>query len=413
MGQQGFSPTGPEGSSQPLALGNEARIRSLVRRLAETEAELAALAGGVDSVFDQSAVTPILLREAQGELAASEARYDRLVRAMSAIVFELTPDGDVVFANDAVTAILGYAPAELQGQRWVNAVVPLDQRDLLAGFYQRMQAGDVSGYEVTTTAKDGSRVFLELSTANHYLPDGSLERIVGIATDITERKKAEAAVKQQGEQLQALTRRLISVQEEERRKLARELHDEAGQYLAALSVGIGALAKKADCPPTMATRLREYNSLVSNLAQEMHEIVVALRPASLDRNGLDAAVAQYVSSIVERYGLDVKLAARGMEARLPSEIETAIYRLVQEALTNVVLHARASQARVHIERDPDAIAAVIEDDGIGFDLEEAARSGRLGLVGMRERTQMIGGEIKIDTGPGRGTRVAVRVPLGG
>lgn len=213
------------------------------------------------------------------------------------------------------------------------------------------------------------------------------------------------------EQLQALSRNLVDIQEAERAAVARELHDEAGQSLSYLLLSLGMLEREAENVDAVKARARVLEGMLEALLENLHRLAVRLRPVALDHLGLTPALEQYVETFVNQYDIDIQFAAIGLgEERLPSEIETALYRVVQEALTNVVRHAEASHVDVILERRDAQIVLIVEDDGIGFDAEHAAEQGRLGLVGMRERAQMLGGTWTIESRAGAGTTIVVEVP---
>jgi len=211
-----------------------------------------------------------------------------------------------------------------------------------------------------------------------------------------------------------LLRKVISAQEDERRRLARELHDETSQTLSALAMKIEtALAAW----PTNASRDRliEARSLTVRTLEELHRLIFDLRPSVLDDLGLLSAIRWYAERHLERRGITVRFEFSGVEVRMPPELETALFRVAQETITNIAKHARAETVLIQILERDDQIAIEIEDDGEGFDPASlpppAARERGLGLLGMRERVELFGGTIEIDSAPGRGTRVAIAVPL--
>jgi signal transduction histidine kinase len=220
------------------------------------------------------------------------------------------------------------------------------------------------------------------------------------------------------EQLQALSHRLVQVQETERRNISREIHDESGQILSALLLGLSMLEGEAEQPQAVVARAADLTDMVESLLKSLHRLAVNLRPASLDHLGLVVALEQYLETFRESFGLergmDLQLEiVRMEEERLPPEVETAFYRIVQESLTNVVRHAQASQARVHLERHSEWVQVSIWDDGVGFDPREAQQSGRLGLFGMHERADRLGGSLTVESAVGEGTTITARVPCGG
>jgi signal transduction histidine kinase len=212
-------------------------------------------------------------------------------------------------------------------------------------------------------------------------------------------------------QLHALSQRLMKAQEEERLHLSRELHDESGQLLAALTVRLGLLDRDADCPELIHARVAELKNAASIIQSNLHQLAINLRPASLDHLGLVTTLEQFVRELNRQYNIYVELETVGMqEQRLPIEIETALFRIVQEALTNVVLHAQAQHVDVLLSRTEKRMSAVIEDNGVGFTHGSALTEEHLGLFGMRERVQMLGGTLTIESSPGKGTTVKAEVP---
>ncbi len=203
-------------------------------------------------------------------------------------------------------------------------------------------------------------------------------------------------------------RGVVAAQELERRRLARELHDETGQALTSILLGLRAMedAKSDEQVRAAAAQLRE---LVVRTLQDVRQLAVELRPKALDDFGLIAALERLVETWTEQTGIVAELEAR-LPGRLPSETETALYRIVQEALTNIVKHARASRVSIVLSERVRAVTVVIEDDGIGFE-PQSARYGGLGLVGMRERVALVGGRLEIESREGAGTTLLVEVPL--
>jgi PAS domain S-box-containing protein len=217
-------------------------------------------------------------------------------------------------------------------------------------------------------------------------------------------------VRSSSERLQSLARKLVEIQENERYYVARELHDEAGQALSSLKISLGRLEQDPDCPPHMVERLIQLKGVADGVMENLHRLAIDLRPATLDRLGLVAALEQYAKNL-NSDRLSVQFKALGFEgSRLPRDFETSIYRIVQEATTNVLRHARASKVGILLEKCEDKIKVFVEDDGTGFSPEEIERSGRLGLVGMRERAEMLGGSLTIESTPGMGTSIIIEVP---
>ena len=222
--------------------------------------------------------------------------------------------------------------------------------------------------------------------------------------DISERMRVEAA-------RDDLLRRLVTAQEDERRRVARELHDSVGQLLSALMLAVGAVRDSGPLPVVAMARLDDVQRIADEMGRTTHDLAVRLRPTALDDFGLYVALQNDLKEWSSRTGVEVHFQASGLESsRLLPEVETALYRVLQEALTNIVKHAEAHLVSVVVERQDGQAVAVVEDDGVGFD-PDAVGAGRLGLVGMRERVTLIGGTLQVESGPGSGTTLRVRVPL--
>lgn len=210
--------------------------------------------------------------------------------------------------------------------------------------------------------------------------------------------------------MQALSRRLVEAQEIERRVIARELHDEAGQSLTSLRIGLRLLEREIAQGVETTGRVSELVRTTDAVIDGLHRLAADLRPASLDHLGLEAALRQYSREAAAKYGLPVHFKARGFTSeRLPAAVETALYRVVQEAMTNVARHARATRVDVLAERRGDRVMVMIEDDGVGFDPLQVQRADHFGLLGMRERAEALSGTLTLESAPGAGTTIVVEV----
>lgn len=215
------------------------------------------------------------------------------------------------------------------------------------------------------------------------------------------------------EQLHALSQRLMKAQEEERLHLSRELHDESGQLLAALMVELGLLTREAQENEKITGHLEKIKDFSQNLQNNLHRLAVNLRPASLDHLGLVTALEQYIHDFSRQHSIAVDFEAVGLEnKRLPIEIETSLFRIVQESLTNVALHADAAHVDVLISYRNRHVVTVVEDDGVGFITTGPAVEKQLGLFGMKERVEMMQGSFTLESAPGKGTTIKVEVPIG-
>ena len=225
----------------------------------------------------------------------------------------------------------------------------------------------------------------------------SLAGRAAVAVDLSERVGRDAL------------QRVVEAQELERKRLARELHDETGQALTSILLGLKPLEQSAATEEARAA-VASVRELVVSTLQDVRRLAVELRPSALDDFGLGTAVERLASTFREQTGLQVDFESRLGEERLPPEVETALYRIVQEALANVVKHAGASRVSILLVDKSTAVTAVVEDDGLGFD-PGATRDDVLGLVGMRERVGLVGGRLRIESAEGAGTTIAAEVPV--
>lgn len=213
-----------------------------------------------------------------------------------------------------------------------------------------------------------------------------------------------------------LLRKIITAQEDERQRIARELHDEAGQALTSLLVGLRAI-EKSDSLREVHTLTVDLRKVVAQTLDEVHNLALELRPSVLDDLGLVPALSRYVQSCPTRFGFQADFVASGMDDhRLPQEVETTLYRITQEALTNVARHASASYVSVLLQRRGGAVVLVVEDDGDGFEMAQVMASSekreRIGLYGVEERALLVGGRLAVESKPGAGATISVEIPLG-
>ena len=229
-----------------------------------------------------------------------------------------------------------------------------------------------------------------------------------LAAEVQERRAAEARVK-------ALFRRLVTVQEEERRRIARDLHDQLGQPMTVLRMELDALESRSADPMSFTAQAARMRNIAEELDRSIDFLTWDLRPAALDHLGLAAALAELVNGWSGRFGIAAEFGASWPErCRLEPEAEANLYRLTQEALHNIVKHAAAQHVSVLLERRVDQAVLIIEDDGRGFVVNHASTEplrGGFGLVSMRERATLVGGELHIESAPGRGTSIYVRIPM--
>jgi signal transduction histidine kinase len=243
-------------------------------------------------------------------------------------------------------------------------------------------------------------------------PRSQRRLIHGVLADIDLPKRAEA-------ERSHLLRRLASAQEVEQRRISRELHDQVGQTVTGLSLGLKALEHDISngvAGASATEQIRALEKLAAEISRDIHRAASDLRPTALDDLGLFKAIEAYAAQWQARYGIRVDIQMMGRDGPLPVDVAAVLYRLIQEAMTNVLKHAQASRISIVLEEKPEMLALVIEDDGVGFDIEaldgpKAGEVAGLGLSGMRERVALLDGSINLESSPGKGTTIFVRVPL--
>jgi signal transduction histidine kinase/PAS domain-containing protein len=213
-------------------------------------------------------------------------------------------------------------------------------------------------------------------------------------------------------QLQILSHHQTKILEDERQFIARELHDEAGQALTCLRLNIDQIEKNIDDTEFVLEQMKSLDQSILNISENLHNIAMSLRPLTLDHLGLIPAINQYTSTIQKLNGTNINFIHEGFERRLPNNIETIIYRVIQEALTNIVRHAHASSASIKLKMEDYKVTVIIQDDGVGFDTTVSPTRTHIGLLGMKERLNMINGKLSIDSQHNIGTTVTIEVPYG-
>ena len=396
----------------------------------------------VVEVLARTAALAIERGQAERSLARSEANYRMLLEHASDGIHTYDPRGRIIDTNSKFCEMLGYTREELLRLN-VNDLIPPEDLAAAPIRFDELQAGRTLLTERLLRRKDGALLPVEIS--GRMIREGVLQSIV---RDISERKRAEEELRKTYDELEErveertaqlaranetlkdevaerlrvedarreLLRRLVTAQEEERRRISRELHDQMGQQLAALMVGLKTLGVESYGRRSALDTLRQLEEMTDELSREVQTLAWGLRPPALDDLGLETALCNYVEEWAERSRVPVDFHSAGFGGgRLPLTHETALYRIAQEALTNVAKHSGADRVSFILERRDGHVLAVIEDNGAGFDFEAAmaptVKGRRLGLLGMRERAALLGGTINVESTTGAGTTLFVRIPF--
>jgi PAS domain S-box-containing protein len=341
-------------------------------------------------------------------LKGGEPAYRMLVEAMSEGAATLSRNGAVLYCNRRFAELMSRPQEKIIGIA-VQSLIAKTERDRFEAFLVEAQKGVVKS-EFSLRRTDGSLVPVYLSL--NRFPGYKGHALGMVITDLSQQKRKQAAeIKQVEATRRLLLEHMLSAQEEERRRIARELHDEAGQLLTSLLVGLRTLehARNLADVKEQGNRLRE---IAAQTIDEVGRLARGLHPTVLDDHGLGVALTRYVSEYVKTHNITVNLKLGELDSsNLSSSVQIGLYRIIQEALTNVARHSGAQSVSIKFARSTTALEVAIADDGCGFDAKAVAVSShRLGIQSMRERAGMLGGTVSFAS-RGRGTKILVRVSL--
>ena len=379
--------------------------RCLVRRIMPYHARDPGVEGIVVTFVD---VTE--LRRVAEELSFKEERLRLAINAASLLTFEWEPNSDRIEWSSRTVEMLGCEPRTMSELlRFVEEDPELPS--LESGLRSAVEAHGHFRREFRMTSPDGTIRWVLCESlsleGNHGLPP----RMVGVLVDITDRIVLEASITHHMELLKTASRRLLQVQEAERKNFARELHDQVGQMLVVINMSLhGMMGERLS--QGVRAKLRESLVLVARTVELVRELSLELRPPMLDDLGLVAAIGNKANKLAEAYGVAVTVSADESLGQTSSEVETCCYRIALEALTNAFSHAGPRAVRVHIRRESGKLRMTIEDDGCGFDVEKVLSDerGSIGLHSMRERAELVGGKVAITSVLGKGTSIQADFP---
>jgi PAS domain S-box-containing protein len=381
------------------------------------------------------------LKREEDKVRVSEVRYRRLFEAAHDGVLLLDPDTrKIIDANPFMTTLLGYTHDELVGKELFEIGLLKDEAASRVAFQKLKKDHQVRYENLPLESQDGRHQEVEV-VANLYVENGHTVIQCNIR-DITERKRAEAAqrrldiltasnqklekeiirrqtleqaLKVSEQQLRHLSHEILHTQEEERKRISRELHDTVLQTLVGINIHLTSLTPKSgDDPKNLQRKITQTQQLVEKSVALVHRFALELRPTVLDDLGLIPALHTFMKDFMKRTGVRTRLTAYAAANQLPIAKSAVLYRVALEALNNVAIHAQASQVDVEIKKMPNGIRLTIKDDGKSFDVKQVLLTkgnGRLGLLGMRERLEMVGGKFSIKSPPGQGTTVIAQIPL--
>jgi PAS domain S-box-containing protein len=389
-------------------------------------------------------------KEKRTELALRESEENLSLLVESAkdyVIITMDAGGRINMWNPGAERAFGYSQEEILGESCEILFTPEDRaKGIPAKEMKTARAKGSAADERWHVRKDGTRFYA--SGVLTLLRNSEIEGFAKIAHDLTEHKRAAEQLQKDNDWLEGrvaertdelkqannaleseiserrtaeqrirrLLREIVHIQEGERRRIARDLHDQMGQQLNVLAINLDILKKECEEYNMPCERVEAIQSIVEQLDSDVDFLTWELRPTVLDDLGLLAALEKYAREWTKHFGIQVEVFSPGIEkARFPMEVETMLYRIAQEALNNVSKHAHAKQVRLLLERRKNEIWLTIDDDGEGFEVRKQAFSGGdgkgLGLIGMQERAALVDGSVEIESQPGNGTTILVRVPL--
>lgn len=342
-------------------------------------------------------------------------RFHALIQNITDVVTEIGPDGTILYESPSVERVLGYRPEDRIGKDVFGFLHPEDRAEARSRFLEVLRRpGTVDSVRVRVRNADGEWRLLEAVGARP--PASAVPRVEGVivtSRDITDRERRSERLERSRRRLRKLSRRLLRVQEEQRKRLSRELHDSVGQTLTALRLRLEGLASGRDAD----VRARDLLSVVDEAIDEVKEMSASIRPTRVREGRLVPELREFVRVEGDAAGLDVRFRAGEPAEPLDDRVATSCMRIAREAVTNVIRHADAERLTVTLRFSGETVELTVEDDGRGFRHGgESAGGGEcerrgLGLTGMLERALSVGGTLDVESRPGRGTRIHARLPL--
>ncbi|MBW1936623.1 MAG: PAS domain S-box protein [Deltaproteobacteria bacterium] len=355
-------------------------------------------------------------KELENALSLTRKRYRQLVDHMSEGIAVIDEEGTITFINDRFLEIHGYAKEEVIGRSATDFL----EDDSIKKFKKELESrakGHRNTYELAWKKKDGRSIITLVSPEPIYDEKGRYKGSIAVLTDITERRQIEKELVESRSRLRKFSQHLQSIREEERTVIAREIHDELGQALTALKIDLSWISSKLDDVPQdkgkILERTKSMDNLIDETVRKIQKISSDLRPGILDDLGLVPAIEWQVEEFKRRTNIACECRADedAINIEINPECSTALFRVTQEALTNIARHAEATRARISLRRNGSKLELKISDNGKGITEESVLSPESLGLMGMRERIRPFGGELKIESVPKKGTTLSIALPL--
>jgi len=349
------------------------------------------------------------------DLRETEERFRLISENASDLITVINPRGRRVYVNPAFGKLLGN-PEALIGSDAFGEVHPEDKAHVRKTFFDTLEDGRNRRAEFRFLLPSGEVRYIESHRSAVLDPEGRVTLVVAVARDVTERKRADEELHNYAERLRVTSRRLVEIQETERRLIASELHDRVGQNLTGLGLNLSIVASALQDvdKPELAARLEDSNLLLRNTVDAIRNVMAELRPHTLDEYGLPAALRSLAAGFSKRTGIQVAFDGDPARTGLPKTVDLAMFRIVQEALNNIAKHSNANRVEIAISRRNGHATLSVRDNGVGFDPEnvESSEGSGWGLLIMRERAESVGARFSLKAEPNAGVNVLVEYNSG-
>ena len=343
-------------------------------------------------------------------------KMKKAINTSGEVIFLTDQEGVFTYINPAFTSLYGFTSDEIIGQT-TPRILHSDalNKTVYEDFWETLLKGDEVRGEIINKKKDGTLINIESSSTPILDEDNKIIGFLGIQRDITQRKSAEKALNNSQQQLRNFAAHLQNIREEEKIAVAREIHDDLGQMLVALKIEIGLFNQKmmkgdSIKSDEIITEFDQLSGMIDKTIKTTRRIMSGLRPEILDSLGFIEAGKSYVDEFEERNDIACQFESEISELKINSQQALALFRILQEALTNIVKHAKASAIKIHISTHSDKFVLEISDNGIGFDVNHKVRNDSYGMIGMKERVLLLDGELNITSEQGKGTCLRVEMP---
>jgi PAS domain S-box-containing protein len=368
--------------------------------------------GSVWLSLSQALAVALYLRQIEQTMRQSEEKHRSILQSMEEGYYEMDLDGRITFCNDALCRITGYERGELMGIDPRTFMEETDSSQLNNTLQQVLRTGEPAlATELKLTSKDGQPRHVEISVSLIRPSNGRAMGFRGIARDVTQRKQASSKLLTYQRRLRSLAGELAQAEERERRRIAIDLHDGVGQYLAACKLRLSSMLDQRRKPEPETGE--QVMRLLEQAIRDTRSLTARLSPRILHELGLEAALEWLAQNCRERFGLECSFEHDKIKRTLNDDLRTTLFRAASELVLNTAKHAQARRAWINLGQEGDRLRLVVADDGIGFDYSEALerrRSG-LGLFSLRERLELLGGRLEVESPLGGGTRATIWIPM--